>query len=165
MLAPAAKSLSIRGRAMLLACGLGWLLAFFGHASAQEQEPTPRESEAEAIRSVVDGFHAALSIDDSTRALVYLNDDLIVYESGHAETLEEYRSGHLASDIAFSRSVVFTTERDTVVTGRDLAFYLREYSMKGSYRGEAIEARGVESMVLARTEGGWKIRHIHWSSR
>ncbi|MCA1572220.1 MAG: hypothetical protein LC798_18310 [Chloroflexi bacterium] len=116
MLAPAAKSLSIRGRAMLLACGLGWLLAFFGHASAQEQEPTPRESEAEAIRSVVDGFHAALSIDDSTRALVYLNDDLIVYESGHAETLE-------------------------------------------------IEARGVESMVLARTEGGWKIRHIHWSSR
>jgi len=142
-----------------------WLLALCGPASAQGQHAASRPSDEAAIRDVVEGFHAALSAGDSTGALAYLHDDLIVYEAGHAETLEEYRSGHLASDIAFSRAIVFTTERDTVVPGLELSLYLREYSMKGSYRDHQIDARGVETIVLALTEEAWKIRHIHWSSR
>ena len=110
-------------------------------------------------------YGEALAAGDSTRALGYLHPDLIVYEGGHAETLDEYRSGHLAGDIAFSSAVDFTTARDAVVPGRDFSLYLREYSMNGTYRDRAIDARGVETIVLARTDEGWKIRHIHWSSR
>jgi ketosteroid isomerase-like protein len=154
-----------RHRATLIPIAFAWLLALGAPASAQEQHPAHRQPDEDAIRAVVEGFHAALSVGDSTGALAYLHHDLIVYEAGHAETLEEYRSGHLASDIAFSRSVVFETERDTVVPGREMSLYLREYSMKGSYRDNEIDARGVESIVLAPTEEGWKIRHIHWSSR
>lgn len=151
--------------AALIAIALAWLLPLVAPASAQEQPGVSRQPDEDAIRAVVEGFHAALSAGDSTGALAYLHDDLIVYEAGHAETLEEYRSGHLASDIAFSRSVVFATERDTVVLGRELSLYLREYSIKGSYRNKEIDARGVESIVLALTGEVWKIRHIHWSSR
>ena len=144
---------------------LAWLVPLAAPVSAQEQPPASRQQDEDAIRGVVEGFHAALSAGDSTSALTYLHDDLIVYEAGHAETLAEYRSGHLASDIAFSQSVVFATERDTVVPGRELSLYLRQYSMKGSYRDKEIDARGVESIVLALSGEGWKIRHIHWSSR
>ncbi|MGH7543341.1 MAG: nuclear transport factor 2 family protein [Gemmatimonadota bacterium] len=118
-----------------------------------------------AIRIVVDGFHSALAAGDSTRALGYLHPDLIVHESGHAETLAEYRSGHLSSDIEFSRAASFETARDAVVRGSDLSLYLREYRMKGTFRDREIDAIGVETMVLAPTPEGWRIRHIHWSSR
>jgi ketosteroid isomerase-like protein len=151
--------------ATLVAIAFAWLLPLGATAAAQEQPAVSRQQDENAIRPVVEGFHDALSAGDSTGALTYLHDDLIVYEAGHAETLEEYRSGHLASDMAFSRSVVFATERDTVVPGRELSLYFREYSMKGNYRDNEIDAHGVESIVLALTDKGWKIRHIHWSSR
>ena len=121
--------------------------------------------EEAAARAAVETFHAALASGDSAAALAALHPDVVVYESGHAETLEEYRSGHLASDMAFSRAVSFTTLRDAVVPEADLAVYHREYTLAGTYRERVIDARGVETMVLVRTGAGWKIRHIHWSSR
>ena len=132
---------------------------------AQAQERPAAAPDEGAIRVVVDGFHAALAAGDSVGAFGYLHPDLVVYESGHAETLAEYRSGHLASDIEFSRAVSFETARDAVVHGSDLSLYLREYRMKGTFRDREIDAAGVETMVLTPTPEGWKIRHIHWSSR
>lgn len=158
-------SLLLRLHGMPVAIAFAWLLTLPALASAQVENAASRPPVEDAIRDVVEGFHAALSAGDSIGALAYLDDDLVVYEAGHAETLEEYRSGHLASDIAFSRSVVSTTLGDTVVAGRELSLFLREYSMKGRYRDHEIDARGVESIVLGLTEEGWKIRHIHWSSR
>lgn len=35
----------------------------------------------------------------------------------------------------------------------------------GTFRDKIINARGVETMLLRRTEHGWRIAHIHWSSR
>ncbi len=139
-----------------------FLSGFIALQPVRAQEPPADEA---AIRAVVDGFHAALAAGDSTGALGYLHPDLVVHESGHAETLAEYRSGHLASDIEFSRAVSFETARDAVVLGSDLAFYLREYRMKGTFREREIDAAGVETIALTPTPEGWKIRHIHWSSR
>ena len=48
---------------------------------------------------------AALERGDSTAVLAMLDPEVSIYEAGHAETFEEYRSGHLASDIEFARSV------------------------------------------------------------
>lgn len=129
--------------------------------SAQEP-PAPEET---AIREVVDGFHAALAAGDTTAALDFLHPDVVIYESGHAETLAEYRSGHLASDTEFSRAVSFITLRSAVLPAPDLSLYLREYRMEGAFRERSIDTVGVETMVLAPTPDGWKIRHIHWSSR
>ena len=42
-------------------------------------------------------------------------------------------------------------------------FYLS--SSEAGFRERRIDAVGVETMVLAPTPDGWKIRHIHWSSR
>jgi hypothetical protein len=35
----------------------------------------------------------------------------------------------------------------------------------GQTRGRDIDSRGAETIVLVRESSGWRIRHIHWSSR
>lgn len=135
-------------------------------AAAQERTLGDDRAPVEAaVREVVEGFQAALAAGDSTAALAYLHPELRVFEAGHAETLEEYRSGHLTADIAFLRNVATETLRDAVVPGREMALYLREYAVKGTFRSREIDGRGTETLVLVPTEDGWKIRHIHWSSR
>ncbi len=107
---------------------------------------------------------AALAAGDSLRALTFLHPEVVVYEGGHAESLQQYRSGHLRADIAFLQAVKQETTGDRVVLSGDMALYLSESTSKGTYRGREIDSRGAETMVLVRTPAGWKIRHIHWSS-
>lgn len=35
---------------------------------------------------------------------------------------------------------------------------------RGRYRNSAVESRGAETAVLRKSEEGWKISAIHWSS-
>jgi ketosteroid isomerase-like protein len=46
----------------------------------------------------------------------------------------------------------------------DEAWVLTRSDTTGTFRGRAIRASGVETMVLARRDGEWRIVHIHWSS-
>lgn len=118
-----------------------------------------------SIRAVVDSFALALATGDSLAALSLLNADVVIYEGGHAETREQYRSGHLRSDIAFASAVPRKTTSDDVMISGDVALYTSEYTAAGRYRDRDIDSHGTETMVLVRTPHGWKIRHIHWSSR
>lgn len=117
------------------------------------------------IRTVVEGFTAALETGDSTRALAYLHPEVRIYEGGHAETLQEYRAGHLAADIAFLAGVEREVLADQIVRGDEMAVYLSESATRGTFREREIDARGTETLVLVRDGGAWRIRHIHWSSR
>ncbi|MFW6193709.1 MAG: hypothetical protein ACOC83_09515 [Gemmatimonadota bacterium] len=65
----------------------------------------------------------------------------------------------------FSAAVEREILDDQVFGGGGRAVYLAEYRMAGTFRGEDVEAHGTETMVLLRTADGWRIRHIHWSSR
>jgi ketosteroid isomerase-like protein len=125
-----------------------------------------RETAAQAaVRSVVESYGRALAIEDSLTALSLLHADVTIYEGGHAETREQYRSGHLRSDIAFASAVKRTTTADDILVTGDAALYTSEYTAAGRFRDRDIDSHGTETMVLMRTPDGWKIRHIHWSSR
>lgn len=140
------------------------LLLAAAPAIRAQAPPRPQPGEA-AARAAVDSFTAALQHGDSARALRMLHPELTVYESGVAEDLAHYRSHHLAADIAFLRAVSSTTIRDRMTVSGAMALYTREYRSRGTWRGRAIDSTGTETMVLLRTPAGWRIRHIHWSSR
>lgn len=125
----------------------------------------PAPSPEAEVREVVEAFGRALAAADSTAALGYLHPDVVVYEGGHAETLEEYRSHHLGHDIAFLQATEQATTREQVTVSGDVALSLRESATRGRYRDREVNALGTETLVLVRTPEGWKIRHIHWSSR
>jgi len=149
-------------RATLVACGVVLLTAWPFGASGQETPPTDEE----AVRRVASQLHRSLASGDSARVLELLAEDVRVYESGHAETRAEYRAGHLGVDIEFSRG----TDREVLservrIPGSDMALYLAEYRTTGTFRGEEIDGRGTETLVMERGQQGWRIVHIHWSSR
>lgn len=128
--------------------------------AAQEATDSTRQAE---VRAVVHEFHGALAAGDSLAALALLHPDLVVYESGHAETLAEYRSGHLGSDIAFAAATQREVRAENVTLWGDVALYTSVTHTTGTWRGRDIDSGGTGSMVLVRTADGWRIRHIHWS--
>jgi ketosteroid isomerase-like protein len=134
-------------------------------AKAVAQEPESPAEESAAIRAVVQGFKASLVGGDSTAALGYLHPDLVVYEAGHAETLAEYRAGHLAADMEFAAAVETTALEQGVIVRPDMALWVSESESKGEFRGRTIDSHGTETIVLLPTDAGWKILHVHWSSR
>ena len=139
-------------------------LAFLAASVPLAGQATDAAREAE-VKAVVDGFHAALESGDSATALGYLHPDVLVYEGGHAETLAEYRSGHLRGDIAFAAATDRELTTSAVEVRGDQALYTSTSRTTGRYRDRAIDSRGTETIVLVRTPDGWRIRHIHWSSR
>ena len=146
------RSLAVTMVALVLAAG-----------AAQAQDVAGDAARADA-RAVAESFGRALAAGDSLAALALLHDDVTIYESGHAETRAQYRSGHLRSDIAFASAVPRTTTAADVFLSGDVALYTSEYTAKGRFRDRDIDSHGTESMLLVRTPDGWKIRHIHWSA-
>ncbi len=143
-------------------------LATPSFAAAQQGRAAPRARSAAdsvAVTATVERFHRALATADSAGALALLTPDVQVLESGGAETLAEYRSHHLSSDIGFARAVTSQrTVRQVRVHG-DMASISSTTTARGTYQMREVNAAGAELMVLVRTQAGWRISAIHWSTR
>ncbi len=148
---------------------IAFAVAVAAAAPAFGQEIAPgsvqSEQEAAAIRGTVEAFKQALRSGNTEAALAQLHPEVRVFEAGHAETRTEYAEGHLAADMAFLQAVESATTEDRVDLGGDMALYESQYTSKGEFRGREIDSHGTETMVLVRSGDGWKILHIHWSSR
>lgn len=117
-------------------------------------------------RHVVEAFHKALQDGAREAALALLSPNVVIFESGGAElSREEYASHHLEADLSFSKTVdrKVTWTRDK--NNGDLAWVLSRGTTTGNFRGKSIHSRFAESMVLVREDDGWRIAHVHWSSR
>lgn len=124
-----------------------------------------QSADERAAAAVVDAFQSALARGDSTAALAQLAPDVVILESGRVETLEQYRSGHLAGDMSFAQSVERErSEIDVSVVG-DAAWAYSTNVATGRMGEREIDSQGAELMVLTRSDGTWRIRAIHWSSR
>jgi len=116
--------------------------------------------------ATVDAFHAALAAGDRDAALALLAEDLTVFESGWAErTREEYAGHHLGADMEFSAATAREIVARSSGEAEDAAWVLTETRTTGTFRDREIASLGLETMVLRRTEGSWRIVHIHWSAR
>ncbi len=133
---------------------LGWVIAVTPVAA----QTTPEQ--------VANRFHALQAEGDSLGSLELLVPDVVIFESGGVErSRAEYRAHHLGVDVQFAaateREVV---EQDAYAEG-DIAWVLTRTRVRGTFRGREIDSRGAETMVMRRTPEGWRIVHIHWSSR
>jgi ketosteroid isomerase-like protein len=137
--------------------------AFFAVNAVNAQ--TTMSADSAAAAKTVDDYHAALSSGDSAKALSLLAPDAVILESGGIETRAEYRSHHLAGDIAFAKTV--KSERSPVVVkvNGNVAWTSSKSISQGTFNGRAINTSGAESMILIKGPDGWRIQTIHWSSR
>lgn len=115
---------------------------------------------------VLDSFHHALEEGRGKQALQYLAEDAIILEGGHAETREEYASGHLASDMAFLAAIDSTRLSREVrksASGNQMTVVTRN-RLRGSFRDKELDSVSSETALLEQREGAWKIVHLHWSN-
>lgn len=123
-------------------------------------------AEAGDAAAVVDAFHAALKQGDTAAALALLAPEVMIFEEGGAErSRAEYESHHLGADAAFAAASESTVARRSGWAAGDVAWITSEGRTTGQFNGRAVDRLTVETMVLKRHAEGWRIHHIHWSSR
>ena len=123
-------------------------------------------AEATDAAAAVDAFHADLNTGDTAGALTFLAPDVMIFEEGGAErSRDEYASHHLSSDAAFAAASEATVMRRSGWADGDVAWITSEGQTTGQFNGRAVDRLTTETMVLKRHADGWRIHHIHWSSR
>lgn len=122
--------------------------------------------EAQAAASVADAFHAALGRNDAKAALALMADEAVIFEGGHVErSKKEYASQHAGADAAFASAVPPKLIRRSGSADADTAWVLSETRTTGRYKDKPVDRLSIETMLLKKTSDGWRITHIHWSSR
>ena len=149
----------------VIATGAAAASAHDPKAAVPAPPPAPPAAAAGTPAAAVEGFHSALAVGDRERALAWLDPKVVIFESGGAEmSREEYASHHLESDMAFvAATKAEVVDRQAQAAG-DTAWVLSRTRTTGQFHDRPIDADGVETMVLQRDGGQWRIIHIHWSS-
>ena len=155
--------------AWLLACIVTMPSFAFADDSKTHASVAPVQQMSEQAKpavAVIEQLSAALKTGDLIRAGEVLADDVVILESGGAEhSREEYLSGHARSDAAFLKDAdVQVTRRIARVEG-SLAWIATESELHATDKGQPITLLSTETMVVKKTDTGWRIVHVHWSSR
>jgi len=156
------------GKAIALAAAFAVAPALIAGAQTPETVSTavalsPAASEA---AKVVDAFHAALAGQDTDGAAGLLSDSALIFEGGYVERSKaEYASHHLGADAAYASAVPTSIVKRSGFASGDMAWIASETRTTGTYKDKAVDRLSTETMILKKEVSGWRILHIHWSSR
>jgi len=116
-------------------------------------------------RSVAQTLYRALATGDTRAVLALLHTDVLIFESGRAETsATEYAGHHMPADMAFlanlKREQIFQT------SGGDnrKAWVATRSRLRGRFNDKDVDLSSTETLMMVNTDAGWRITHIHWSS-
>lgn len=136
--------------------GLAFAITIRGETSAPPSD---------AVVATVNQFHEALRRGDGAAAMKLLAPDAVILESGGIETRAEYEGHHLGDDMAFAKAVPSTRSDHQVKIDDNTAWVTSRSKTEGSLNGKPINSVGAELVVLTKSDQGWQIRAIHWSSQ
>ena len=127
----------------------------------------PAAAEASTPQAAVDAFQAALQSGDAAAAERWLAADVLIFEGGGAErSRAEYASHHLKGDMAFMQQVEIEPLKRASGGNATDAWVMSESRIRGkSSKGKPVDVASTETALLRNTPEGWRIVHLHWSSR
>jgi len=116
--------------------------------------------------AIVERFSTSLAAGDIERAVADLDPKVLILESGGVEqSRDEYLAGHAKADAAFLKDAHITLKGRSARASGDLAWVASESEIHAMKGAEVMMIDSTETMVLRKAVDGWKIAHIHWSSR
>ncbi|WP_138429190.1 nuclear transport factor 2 family protein [Fodinibius saliphilus] len=119
----------------------------------------------ETFVPILDDFKSAIINNNQDEASSLLTEDARILEGGGIETKEEYLSHHFHSDGKFLSAMDVKVMSRKVNSTENTAWVSTVSSIKGSYNDREMDLRSAELAVLVKTDSGWKISAVHWSSR
>ena len=125
----------------------------------------PSAPPSDAVLAAVNGFHEALRRGDGAAVMKLLTPDAVILEAGGIETRTEYEGHHLGEDMEFAKAVPSTRSDHRVQIDGNTAWVTSRSTTEGSFNGKPVNSVGAELVVLTKSDQGWQIRAIHWSSR
>jgi len=134
---------------------------------SHEPKPAPVQLPPAALNAAetVDSFQKRLAQGDTNAAAQLLDPSVLIYEGGGAEkSRDEYASHHLKSDADFLKDAEVRQLSRTGNAVGDFAWIATESELK-SAGAKPLDLITTETMVLQRGPDGWRVKHIHWSSR
>ena len=135
-----------------------------GRETAGAEQTVPPEA-VDAV-AVLERFSAALSAGDLDGVAADLDPAVLILESGGAErTRDEYLGGHAKHDAEFLKAAHVTLKRRTAQASGDLVWVGSESEIHASKDDKMLMISSTETAILRKTVQGWKIVHLHWSSR
>ena len=115
---------------------------------------------------IVDQFGKALASGDLKTVGDLLDPAVLILESGGAErSRDEYLGHHAIADAAFLKGAHQQINRRIARISGETTGVGTESELHAPKDGKATTTLSTETMVLNRTPQGWRIVHIHWSSR
>jgi uncharacterized membrane protein/ketosteroid isomerase-like protein len=133
--------------------------------AASTTTPVSGDAYPQSPDGVAEAFARALRAGDEAAIRALVDANVVIAEGGGAErSLAEYSGHHMPSDMAFSEAMESTMNKRDVLAVEDMAAVITESQIHGSFRGENVHSRMIETMVMTRANGRWRITHIHWSS-
>lgn len=114
----------------------------------------------------VDAFHAALRNKDTAGALSLLDRGLVVYEFGAVDpTVEAYAFRHLPFDMDLAVATQWKLESRRVGGEGNERWVLSTYRVMGMQSDRTpIDRTTLETAILRRSGGQFRIVHLHWST-
>jgi mono/diheme cytochrome c family protein/ketosteroid isomerase-like protein len=137
-----------------------------GQEQAHDHGDHPHEAAEDTPGAVAQALNAALSAGDVGTVEALLDPQVLILESGGAErSRAEYAAHHMKSDMAFLHDTQYTVLRQTGDRVGDLAWVASEASITGRSGDRSVALMSTETLVLKKAAKGWRIVHVHWSSR
>lgn len=128
--------------------------------------PDDASADVRAVSGAIDAFEAALRAADFERVSALLDPGVVILESGGAErSRDEYLASHAKSDAEFMKDARVRDRKTDVKVVGDAAWAMTTSKVQYEYEGKPRTVNAAETMILRRGPDGWKILHIHWSSR
>lgn len=154
---------------MMIACIAG---VFWGSVSTAQNEKHRAVDKHEMFvgadtlaGEVVTQFHQALKAGDKTTARKLLADDVLIFEGGGVErSADEYAHHHMLSDMKYVAAMNSESLEHNVKIMGNTAVSMSRSKTTGTYKEKERNYESMETMVLEKQNGEWKIVRIHWSN-
>lgn len=119
------------------------------------------------VKAAYESFNRAVETGHTQGALRLLHPQLVVFEMGHVEgSRDDFQRDHLPADIEVMKTSKLEGPAPTihVAEGGRFAWVLSTYRLTGTYKDRILDSEGTTTAILVRSQGGWLIRHLHYSS-
>ena len=139
----------------------------FAHDNSKNKLRTyPEKSGADTeAGKVITQFHKALKLGQKNTARYQLADDVIIFEGGKVErSAYDYANNHMLADMKYLAAIKTEILEHSVKVVGDIAYSISRTKSTGQLKGKYINQDSLESMVLIKKAGRWKIKQIHWSN-